>query len=102
MSSSPSVIHVYGDVLDRLLHASGESPTQWNQPFEPSPFPFPNTHPCLDCLYPPLQHHTLQINQSSDSLPYSKTIFASGIDNVILFPTGKFALLPFLLKKRRV
>lgn len=35
MSSGPSVIHVYGDVLDRLLHASGESPSQWNQPFEP-------------------------------------------------------------------
>lgn len=37
MSSAPSVIHVYGDVLDRLLHASGESTSQWNQPFDPSP-----------------------------------------------------------------
>ena len=33
MSSSPSVIHVYGDWLDYLLHAYGETQEQWNAPF---------------------------------------------------------------------
>ncbi len=37
MSSSPSVIHVYGDLLDHLLHAYGETQEQWNAPFDPSP-----------------------------------------------------------------
>ena len=37
MSSSPSVIHVYGDWLDYLLHAYGETQEQWNAPFDAAP-----------------------------------------------------------------
>lgn len=37
MSSSPSVIRVYGDVLDYLLAAHGETQEQWDAPFDATP-----------------------------------------------------------------
>lgn len=37
MSSSPSVIRVYGDVLDHLLATHGETKEQWEDPFDDDP-----------------------------------------------------------------
>lgn len=37
MSSNPSVIRVYGDVLDYLLAAHGETKEQWEDPFDDGP-----------------------------------------------------------------
>lgn len=37
MSSSPSTVYVYGDLLDYLLHAYGETKEQWDAPFDAAP-----------------------------------------------------------------
>ncbi len=37
MSSGPSIIHVYDDLLVYLLHTYGETQKQWDAPFDPAP-----------------------------------------------------------------
>ena len=58
MSSSPSVIHVYGDLLDHLLHAYGETQELWLTPFDAAPI-FPELSKQLyECG---LNHHQLDV-----------------------------------------
>lgn len=56
MSSGHSVIHVYGDVLDYLLHAHGETPEQWNAPFDAAPILPELSQELYECG---LNHHQL-------------------------------------------
>lgn len=56
MSSGHSVIHVYGDVLDYLLHAHGETQEQWNAPFDAAPILPELSQELYNCG---LNHHQL-------------------------------------------
>lgn len=58
MSSSPSVIHVYGDWLDYLLHAYGETQEQWNAPFDAAPILPELSKELYECG---LNHHQLDV-----------------------------------------
>jgi len=58
MSSSPSVIHVYGDLLDYLLHAYRETQEQWNASFDPAPILPELSKELYECG---LNHHQLDM-----------------------------------------
>lgn len=49
MSSSPSVIRVYGDVLDHLLAAHGETKEQWEDPFSDDPIQVKISRALYEC-----------------------------------------------------
>ena len=58
MSSSPSTVHVYGDLLDYLLHAYGETKEQWNAPFDAAPILPELSRELYECG---LNHHQLDV-----------------------------------------
>ncbi|WP_417005847.1 hypothetical protein [Akkermansia sp.] len=58
MSSSPSVIHAQGDVLDYLLHAHGETQEQWSAPFDATPILPELSKALYECG---LNHHQLDV-----------------------------------------
>lgn len=58
MSSSPSVIRVYGDVLDCLLAAHGETREQWDAPFDAASILPELSKELYECG---LNHHQLDV-----------------------------------------
>lgn len=58
MSFKPSVIRVYGDVLDYLLAAYGETREQWEDPFDDNPIQVKISRTLYECG---LNHHQLDV-----------------------------------------